>query len=102
MTQAVLPEDMEEDDIFHMQIGASGWTVPWAMWCDRKRRLWLHPSYTIYREPGGTVQMLVVRTPDGYEVEVPMGEKYHPGSDPGYKDRMDPPYQPVTRLTRRP
>lgn len=51
-----------------MEVGETGWTVPWALHPVEKK---LQPSHTIHMSPHGTAQMRVVKTADGYEVFVP-------------------------------
>lgn len=92
---------MQEEGLRGMRTGDSGWTVPWAMWVDRKRNCWLHPEYTLHPEPGGTVQMLVELREDGYHVHVPQGETFAPRDKPGYASPADLRYLPVTELHRR-
>lgn len=66
-----LPDGLASADhsIASMDVGASGWTVPWAMYHDKSRCLWLNGSYTIHAHPGGTVQMWVRRDDDGWHVD---------------------------------
>ena len=97
MTQALLPETHDEPTIGAMLLGESGYAVPWAMWVDGERRCWLHPSYTIHPDRGGTVQMRVTRTEDGYEAWL-TNQKYTPCQEPGYVSPVDTKYIPVTRL----
>lgn len=71
MAQATLPTGMADVDhsIASMDVGDSGWTVPWAMYHDRERKLWLNGAYTIHRQPGGTVQMHISRDDSGWHVD---------------------------------
>ena len=68
MSNALLPEHREEWTVNQLTEGASGYTVPWAMWADRKRNLWLHPGYSLFKQSGGTAQMVVSKTESGYVV----------------------------------
>ncbi len=70
---------VEEDTLAQMKVGESTYTVPWAMTLfdtDQGTIACLNGDYTSHESPGGTVQMLVKRTEDGYEVEVPIGYDY--------------------------
>jgi hypothetical protein len=58
-----------DHSIASMDIGESGWTVPWAMHHDAHRDLWLNGSYTIHDRPGGTAQMLIRRDDRGWHVD---------------------------------
>jgi hypothetical protein len=98
--QALLPEAYESPSIDSMLEGDTFFTVPWAMWVDRERRCWLHPGYIIHEEPGGTVEMLVTRTADGFVVDISGVEDHKWGleEEPGYMSPEDTEYIPVVRL----
>lgn len=64
-----LPDHLEEATIADMEIGESGWTVPWAAFADPNGRMWINGSYTIHKNSGGTVGMLVVRKKSGYLID---------------------------------
>lgn len=84
---AVLPEGLASADhsIASMDIGDSGWTVPWAMYHDKERKLWLNGNYTLHSRLGGTVQMLVRRDEDGWHVDASQCGYFKTGwSEPGY------------------
>lgn len=61
----LLPETYEEDTIERMLPRETGYTLPWAMWADSNRVLWINGNYPIYKEPFGTSHMLIQRTPTG-------------------------------------
>ncbi|MET8827090.1 caspase family protein [Streptomyces sp. NPDC004610] len=94
---ALLPEDMQPDTISGMEVGAVAYTLPWAMWADENRRLWLHPDYPADAQPGGTVEMKIQRVPGGYHVWAPPDHHYQPGPPAyvGAHGRL-----PVLRLVR--
>lgn len=100
MSQAVLPEDMEEDTVASMLTGESAYMVPWGMWVDNERHCWLHPGYTTHKRPGGTVEMRVELREDGYHVWPVRGHKYQPTEAPGYASPADTQYIPVVELHR--
>ncbi len=64
-----LPDHMEEDTIERMELGDTGYTVPWAMYVERDRSMWINGKYTVSQGPGGTVHMLIKRMSDGVEVD---------------------------------
>ena len=66
----LLPEYKETITIKDMILGEEGFVVPWAMFANPDRTLWLNGNYTFGREPGGTVQMLVKKVTGGYEIDV--------------------------------
>ncbi|MEU9332298.1 caspase family protein [Streptomyces sp. NPDC048290] len=94
---ALLPEDMQPATISGMEVGAVAYTLPWAMWADEHRRLWLHPDYPADEHPGGTVEMKIQRVPGGYHVWAPPDHHYQPGPPAfvGAHGRL-----PVLRLVR--
>lgn len=71
MTHATLPEEMgtASRSIAAMDVGDIGWTVPWAMFADDERRLWLNGRYALHAQPGGTAVMAVWRGEDGWHVD---------------------------------
>lgn len=76
---AELPKSMETVTLADMAVGTSGYTVPWAMYADQDRKLWLDPGFTFEERSGGTVQMRVTRTDEGFRVRHVPGETYEPG-----------------------
>jgi len=76
---ARLPEKfIEKDTLGQMEVGKEAYTVPWAMAVTKEGFCFLNGGYTFHRDTGGTVQMKVERTKDGYVVHVPRGYKYQP------------------------
>ena len=67
---------LEETEIKHMLQGETGWSVPWAMYSDKSRQLWLNGNYAIKENPRGTLSLKIKRTKDGYEVDVSECENY--------------------------
>ena len=81
---ARLPESMERRDIIgNMEVGETRYTVPWAMWADEERRLWLIPGHSTEDRPGGTVQMRITRVEEGFRVLRAPGHVYDVGSGSG-------------------
>lgn len=78
---AELPKGMEPKTIADMTVGESAYVVPWAMYADTDRRLWLLPNNITQDRRGGTVQMLIARTADGFRVRQVPGETYAPGKN---------------------
>ncbi len=73
MTQAQLPDHLEEVTIRDMLEGESGYTAPWAMWADANGRLWLNGSYPFRKEAGEagkTAQMKITRINKSFEVDI--------------------------------
>jgi hypothetical protein len=75
---AKLPAGLTQPCIRDMKVGASGWTVPWAMMVDGEQNCYLNGHYSVDRAQGGTAQMRVDRNDDGYAVYIPKGFKYNP------------------------
>jgi hypothetical protein len=96
--QAILPEGMESHTIASMMTGDVCYTVPWAMWADIERALWLHPDYEVFARPGGTAQMRVERQEDGYHAWPPPGYRYQPRREAGFHSSPATVYVPVVAL----
>lgn len=77
---AELPRSMETVTLADMPVGLTAYTVPWAMYADRDRKLWLDPNFTFERRSGGTVRMRITRIEEGFQVGYVPGETYEPGS----------------------
>jgi len=87
----MLPESFEENTIEQMLPGDRGYTVPWAMFPDQNRVLWINGHYTIDSEPFGTGHMLIERTKTGvivyqntigdHKYQIPSGETSWSKSD---------------------
>ena len=76
-TQAKLPKSLENTNLIsNMRVGQIGYTVPWAMFVDAERNCWLSEHYEFSYEPGGTADMLVERTKDGFRVKTAHGSDY--------------------------
>lgn len=84
---AKLPRSVETVTLADMAVGTTGYTVPWAMYADQDRKLWLDPNFTFEERSGGTVQMHVTRTDEGFRVRYVPGETYEPGSSRASRDR---------------
>lgn len=54
--------------ILDLAVGEVGFTMPWAMSVDGDGQGWLKTSYPAHEQPGGTVQMAVIRTATDYVV----------------------------------
>lgn len=95
---AELPKSIETVTLADMPVGVTAYTVPWAMYADQDRKLWLDPNFTFERRPGGTVQMCVTRIDEGFRVGYVPGETYEPGNGrASSKDGL-----PVVELTGAP
>ncbi len=53
-----------------MAVGQWGYVVPWAMWLDADGNAYLNEAYTYSDCPGGTVQLKITRTYNGYIAHV--------------------------------
>ena len=87
-----LPTHLHRHTLADLRVGQSTWTVPWAMYAEPDGTLYLNGNYSLHSDaPGGTVQMQVLRGPDGFIVDIsrcanfgwkPTGACYVGGSDP--------------------
>lgn len=75
---AELPRSMETVTIADLLVGETAYTAPWAMYADQDRKLWLNPGFTFEERPGGTSQMQITRTSEGFRVGCVTGETYRP------------------------
>jgi hypothetical protein len=96
--QAQLPRELEGPSIATMEFGCAYYTVPWAMWVDADRMLWLHPDYPAESAPDGTVQMRIELRDDGYHVWPPGDKPYRPQQEHGYLGGTSQPFIPVAVL----
>ena len=69
MIQSTLPDSLVEETIRDLAIGETAFTVPWAMFADRPKRLWIILSYPFTLQPHGTMQMEIRRTAQGVQVK---------------------------------
>ncbi|MBX4199495.1 hypothetical protein KW789_01210 [Candidatus Saccharibacteria bacterium] len=88
MDEALREEARERFSIRGMEVGESGWAVPWAVDVDTKGRLWLKPEYSIQPERDGLSAMLVERRDHGYVINF----SYIPPAE------MDEPYKIPSEL----
>lgn len=98
MSQASLPRQLEGPTIATMEFGRAYYTVPWAMWADADRLLWLHPDYPAESSPGGTVQMRIELRDDGYHVWPPSDASHKPQERSGFVGGTSQPFIPVAML----
>jgi len=92
-----LPEGLEELTVDLLIDGQDGYVVPWAMWVDLDRRMWIHPKYGVDKEPGGTCHMRIQREGDVIVVfQKTIGDhRYTPSAFPGFVSPADTQYLPV-------
>jgi len=65
-----------DHNIANMKLNESGYTVPWAMYHDSNRNLFLDGQYIINHEPGGSAQMFVWRDEKGYHIDATSCRKH--------------------------
>lgn len=69
MTQSILPETMERNEIADMLTDETGYTVAWAILADNNGLLWIRGDYSVSEQPSGeTVRVRIQRTRDGVKV----------------------------------
>ncbi len=71
--QAVLPARLRERTLADLNVDESAYTVPWAMKADLDGNLWLSTHFPTRNVSGGTVQMLVTRTRNGWACDISLG-----------------------------
>jgi len=52
--------------------GEKKWTVPWAVRVTQDGSAYIDTTFFTYDEPGGTVELGVVRSETGYTIEIPL------------------------------
>lgn len=97
----MLPETYEEFVIERMSDGDTAYVVPWAMFADKDRRLWLVGSYQIQDEPFGTASMKIEKKGDELLVDADtIGDhRYIPGS-PRYMGVDEDDFVPASLLLK--
>jgi hypothetical protein len=67
---------LETGRIKDMEIGDSGYAVPWALSVNLRREVFLNPNYTIEPDAGGTLTMRVSRGLGGYVVDITRVDRF--------------------------
>jgi hypothetical protein len=70
MTQAILDESLEEITLDDLVDGQEVYTVPWAMYVEKDRTVWLNGSYSFCLEPRGTNRLKVIRQNSQYACDI--------------------------------
>lgn len=82
---AKLPNDKEGKTIEQMQVGETGYTLPWGMWVDKDKNCWLNEQYPLEKSPKGTVALKIEKLSEGYIAYIEgMVYKWNPQSEPCY------------------
>lgn len=66
---AYLPHDRRQLQLKDMEVGTSAYTVPWAVYPEKKGYS-LNGNYSAHETPAGTVKIKVTRTQAGYVVDL--------------------------------
>jgi len=98
--QDYLSEDMEQETIGNMSVGDVGYTVHWAVFADKNRKLWINTKYDIFEEAGSkgtTIQLKVKRMKDFFAIDVNSidGYKWQP-EEPHYVGQKDSDFAPCS------
>jgi hypothetical protein len=71
------PDDLPQNKIRDLPVGATGYTVPWALMVDEDGAVYIRGDYMIEVRPMGTVEMQVLRKPEGlYVTEQKRGSEF--------------------------
>lgn len=66
-----IPAPLVAKEVRDLEVGESGWTVPWAVAVDpASGRGWIAPRYEVSPEGGGTAQLLVGRGRNGVWIDI--------------------------------
>ena len=68
----------EERLIRDMEVGESGWTMPWAVRLGLENDYWIDLEYNIYEGKQGTSTLEVTRHEDGYHPKLHEPYEYEP------------------------
>jgi hypothetical protein len=90
---ARMPEAMCEKTIADLRIGEGTWALPWAMLVDNDRCCWLQPEFAQNSRPGGTTEMRIERTKEGFVVDISRC-----GYHRWHKDSPSPNCLPIVKL----
>jgi hypothetical protein len=71
-----LPEHLARVTIQDMIIGEQAYTVPWSIQVDQEGMCWIRGDYAFTHRQFGTSKMSIIRTGDGFEVEVSWDTHY--------------------------
>ena len=74
-----LPEYLSRVTIKDMIIGEEAFTVPWSVQVDHEGMCWIRGDYAFTHRQFGTSKMPIIRTGNGFEVEVSWGTQYEEG-----------------------
>lgn len=69
---ARLPTKYYQRSLSRLPIGATGYTVPWAMRVDERGECWLKADYPYDNTSHGTMCMMVENTSRGFVVTIPV------------------------------
>jgi hypothetical protein len=95
MNARITPQ-MTQRCIKDMKVGDEYWTVPWAMYADLDGELWLNSNYSFHSEPGGTVEMKVIRMGHGFMVDISKCDRRWNEGEPNYSNEFVP--EPVVEV----
>lgn len=70
MKQSKLPEQFETMTIGKMVSGDIGFTLPWGMFVDANRDLWMHPEYPFFTHPEKEARLRIMRVGDSIKVDI--------------------------------
>jgi hypothetical protein len=73
---ARLPEYMARVAIKDVVVGEQVYTVPWSVQVDQDGNCWIRGDYTFTHRRVGTSQMAILRTAEGFAVQVCEGTRY--------------------------
>lgn len=73
------PEFISHDTVADMLPGDVRYVVPWAVKVDEDWQCWIDGSHEASLEPGGTVDLWVARTPDGFTIQPLASHRWRPG-----------------------
>jgi hypothetical protein len=85
---AILPDHMVLETIKDMPLGGVGYCVPWAVYANEKKELFLNARYSYKTDEFGNHAMRIYRVKEGFKVDFP--ETYSDDIQGDYIGGADP------------
>ena len=93
---ALLPSAyVDREQIQYMEPGEVKWTLPWSMYVNFDMECFLNGTYMTKDWPGGTVEMQIERTAEGFFVCLVPSHKYSAQKRPPWVGSADATMIPV-------
>jgi len=96
VAEEYLPDDLLEDTIATMGEGETAYTLPWAMFANPSRRLFIVGTYPIFKKPEGTIQLRITKKNGEILVDKSsIGDRLYSPGEPCYVGVSECDYIPI-------